>query len=981
MRKCVFWLLALMIGGATVNLAISPAVAQYQPTSEKGIAQLEADYLFQCDNQPTYEKARQEIVYAQQVAERITKMPNVSDLSAQLAALAEVEKKFSAIPETAESAKDFYLAVRRAKREIVMRNPILDFNEIVVIDNPYPKGKPGDAADEWGHEARHRNGFMAEDGGKLLVVGLNPGEIKKTLLDNGGSFWRPDVSFDAKKILFSHRLPGEKSFHLFEMNADGSGLKQLTVGDYDDLDPIYTPQGKIVFCTSRQHSYVRCMPMTHAFSVARCDADGKNIYVISANGEPEYLPSMMTDGRVIFTRWEYTDKALWRVQSLWTINPDGTNPQTFWGNQSVWPDVLTEARQIPGSKKVVFTGVGHHAWFDGAIGYINPEEGLNYPDGLEHITQEVPFVEVGNGPDDIRSSYDYHKAGDYYAYKSPYPLSEEYMLVSARDALGRGPNKRSGSWLGDGVLYNGPHNEWYFNLYFQDVYGNKELIYEGDYNAYYASPLRAREVPVEKPDLVQWPKIGSGEKPADGILYSNNVFEGADPILKEKGKYIRVIQMDPKTYTTWNKTVQHDGPAVSVFQADGVKRILGTVPIEPDGSVNFKIPPGQALFFEMLDENGMAIHVMRSFTYVMPGENRGCFGCHESNMSTRSNKLMGGGQMGSALRKPAVDLTPTPWGTESISYMRFVQPVLDKNCGKCHQNPESDAFKKLNMTCRPSSKGWWANVHSRPGDQSPFCEPYLTLVSGDCGWGGNKPKNEKGVPINLAGVFVVEGYDQRDPKNLETLPPYTAWSPTSTIIKNATSGEHHGVKVSKEDAERLIAWVDCNGPYLGDEEVRSMFDPSSVALVTVPPIRPRIRSAPVINRFDIRQDGDSEKVSGTLTLAPEAVESDQNLVQLRKAADERMKAAALAAKYRNKPLDGKIISAVYGVDVKSGKNVTEILTKYVDGKMVSDIPKYNDIFTDVIYGQVKSLFVTVRFNDGKEKSFIFTENSPVVLIP
>ncbi len=241
MRKCVLCLLALMIGGATVSLATS-AVAQYQPTSEKGIAQLEADYLFQCDNQPTYEKARQEIVYAQQVAERIAKMPGAPNLNAQLAALAEIEKKFSAIPETAESAKDFYLSVRRAKREIVMRNPILNFNEIVVIDNPYPKGKPGDATDEWGHEARHRNGFMAVDGGKLLVVGLNPGEIKKTLLDNGGSFWRPDVSFDAKKIVFSHRLPGEKSFHLFEMNADGSGLKQLTVGDYDDLDPIYTPQ-------------------------------------------------------------------------------------------------------------------------------------------------------------------------------------------------------------------------------------------------------------------------------------------------------------------------------------------------------------------------------------------------------------------------------------------------------------------------------------------------------------------------------------------------------------------------------------------------------------------------------------------------------------------------------------------------------------------------------------------------------------------
>ena len=501
---------SFMLGIALACVLTSAALAQYQPTTEKGKEQLKEDYLFQCNYEPTFEKAKAEIGYARQAAERIAKLEGAPDLKAQLAALDELEKKINASTETEELAEELYLAVRAAKREIVMRNPLINFNEILLIDNPYPRGIKGDATDEWGHEARHRNGFMATDGGKLIVCGLNPGDLKRVVLDDGGSFWRPDLSFDAKKIIFSHRLKGEKSFHLFEMNYDGTDLKQLTFGDYDDLDPIYTPDGHIVFCTSRQHSYVRCMPMTHAFAMARCDADGKNIYVISANGEPEYMASMMQDGRVIFTRWEYTDKALWRVQSLWTINPDGTNPQTFWGNQSVWPDVLTEARQIPGSKKVVFTAVGHHAWFDGSIGYINPDGGLNYPDGLQKITQEVAWPEVGDGPTPVKSDYDYHAAGKYYAYKTPYPLSEEYMLVSARDG---------------GHLYSGPDNEWFFNLYFQDVYGNKELVYEGDFNAYYASPVRTREVPLEKPDLVQWPKIGSGEKPANGALYSNNVFE------------------------------------------------------------------------------------------------------------------------------------------------------------------------------------------------------------------------------------------------------------------------------------------------------------------------------------------------------------------------------------------------------------------------------------------------------------------------
>ena len=136
---------------------------------------------------------------------------------------------------------------------------------------------------------------------------LEPRRRSRHVLKDREGF-SPDVSYDCSKLLFSFQPKGDKSFHLYECNIDGSDLKQLTFGDYDDLDPIYTPDGKITFCSSRQHSYVRCMPMTHSFAVTRCDADGKNIYVVSANGEPEYLPSMMNDGRVVFTRWEYTDK-------------------------------------------------------------------------------------------------------------------------------------------------------------------------------------------------------------------------------------------------------------------------------------------------------------------------------------------------------------------------------------------------------------------------------------------------------------------------------------------------------------------------------------------------------------------------------------------------------------------------------------------------------------------------------------------------
>jgi hypothetical protein len=924
--------------------------------------QLEADWLFQCDNAPSVGKAKREAELARQMLGRISVMGGAGDLSGQGAALAEVEARLSAAAEDSPAtARELYLAVRRIKRAVAFANPLVDFDKVLLIDNPYPRGVPGDVTDEWGHEARHRNGFMRQVGGRLLVVGLEPGgKVTDVLEGQAGSFWRPDVSYDGSKILFSFCPESDRSFHLYECNADGSGLRQLTRGDYDDLDPVYAPDGKIIFCTSRQHSYVRCGPFIHSFAVARCDADGKNIYVISANGEPDYLPSIMNDGRVMFTRWEYTDKALWRVQSLWTMDPDGCNVQTLWGSQSVWPDVLTEARAVPGSAKVFFTGVGHHAWFDGSIGVIDPAQGLNYPDGLLRVTRDAPWPEVGNGPKDPPAHVEYSAAGKFYAYKTPWPLSEEYFLVSAREG------KRL--YSGD---EGGGRNDT-FRLYLMDVYGNKELIYRGQFNALHAMPFRARTPPPAIADKVKWPR--PGERPEPAVFYSNNVFENAPDILRGKGKALRVVQMDPKTYTTWHKTVQHDGPAVSVFQADGVKRVLGTVPIEDDGSVNFLVPPGEAVFFQMLDAKGEAIYVMRSFANGMPGERRGCFGCHETGMKNRGVQSASSYKMGKALQKPPVKLQEPPWGAgESVSYPRFVQPVLDKHCAGCHQKEGTDAFKRLNMVYRPSTHGWWGWVHHRPGDVSPFMEPYYSLVDGACGWGGSKPKDERGVPRNLAGLFIVEGYGPNDVANLETLPPYAAFSPVSTLVQNATSGRHHGMRVTGVERERLVAWVDCNGPFLGDEEIRAMYDPWLPSFESVPPIRPRIATAPVINRFDLRQDGDTTAICGPLKLQPDRPERfDPN------AALKRFHAEARHREITTEGLTVELVGAEYGAgDTRA--NVLEALRKNFLGHRYIPSDTYNAMFGDPARNVVKTLRVAYTINGGDVRHIEFTEDAEIIL--
>ena len=400
-------------------------------TAKEAQLVIENDWLFQCDNQPTIARILQEIEWTRRLVDRLVSDNTRKNSIANQ--LKDIETQAKA-KNTDTEDRDAYFAVRRIKREVMFQNPVIDFNSLVYIDNPYPGGW------EWEHETRHRLGYQAVPGGRLLIQhGLGPDARMTRLMPEEplhGTFWRPDVSYDGKRVLFSFKPHNEKTFHIYEIGIDGKNLRQLTGGIFDDFDPIYLPDGKnILFLTTRGHIYVRCMPPTNAFITARMPLNtrpgDKNLYLLSRSGEPEYTPSVLDDGRVIYTRWEYTDKPLWRAQSLWTMTQNGEMPQTFWGNQSVWPDLLKDARQIPGTNRVMFTGSAHHDWFSGSIGIITPSEGFNFPNGLTKVTADVDWPESGNGPVDPKENPDYHSSGEYTAYYSPYPLSEKDFIVSA----------------------------------------------------------------------------------------------------------------------------------------------------------------------------------------------------------------------------------------------------------------------------------------------------------------------------------------------------------------------------------------------------------------------------------------------------------------------------------------------------------------------------------------------------------------------
>lgn len=814
-------------------------------TAVEADERLEDEWIYQTEGKPFDQRAKDEIGWAREMAARRQALGSPPDLSRQLAELAALETELAALPANSSDARTLYLDVRRVKRQIMFAHPAVDFSKMVFIDVP----------ERYPHESMHRVYPQAQlNCVRLLVLdGLHPGgEIRKLGESLGpGWYWRPDVSFDGQRVLFCFRPADKKTFHLYEVGVDGTGLRQLTDADYDDMDPIYLPDGGIAFMTTRGNSYARCVVGHPSTLLARCDADGRNIYILSGGGEPEYTPALMPDGRILYTRWEYTDKDLFHIQSLWTVNPDGTGTSVFWGNQSYWPDLLMEARPIPGTNRVIFGAHGHHEVYWGGIGILDITKGFNYPHGLTKVTQELPWIEVGNGPAEAMETDRYHTSGVYGGYKSPYPLSDELFLVSIRRGM---PTQ----------VYQTRINASRFKLFLMDIYGNRELIYDGAYHLLYGMPVRPRAVPPVLPDRVAWPGPQYAWNPVQpGVLYSADIFQNvplADE-LRQKGRYLRVLSLDNTTFTLGKKIQDadhpdcrphmHAGPPMSLTVNDGIKRVLGTVPIHPDGSVSFEAPPNIALHFQILDDQHRALHTMRSFTNLMPGEVRGCVGCHEQHSRTPETGL----PLSSAAAQSPDQIAPYPWGPDrSFAYERDIQPLLDQYCGACHQG-DGQGREKLDLTLRPGSFGI-------------FREPYVTLTLGELATRhGDFPARRE--THGIAGTLIAQQAPWR-PVDYLTVPPLSTLSYRSPLVQIAGSGQHHDVRMEPLDLLKLIVWIDTLAPYRQEREVREMADPdpadplfrnsdyppSDITIECVygqSPYRPRMRTAPLINR-SYRQD-------------------------------------------------------------------------------------------------------------------------------
>ena len=506
---------------------------------------------------------------------------------------------------------------------------------------------------------------------------LEPGEATLKMLFDGGEGIARDVAldFDARTICFAHRPPGKSGaayWHLRRMNVDGSQCRQITDGPFHDYYPCFLPDGGIAFVTTRCRGRYLCW-IPQAMVLFRADANGGNMRPLSYANISEWGPSIMRDGRILWTRSEYQDKGADYGHTLWAARPDGSHVELIYGNNTNWN--LMNGREVPGSNEICATLISHFGDFNGPIALIDPAKGRFNPEAATIITP------------------DHRATSNSGRFRDPLPISRDYVLVSHL-----------------------PASQW--GLYVIDRWGNREILY--------ADARIGSMCPV--PLLAQVrPPIPAGIAPADASarVYVTDVYEGLGPTVRRGTvKYLRVVeelrsglesQADGRLRETYPQFEMHyASPTNRVTGPSGwptyvAKGVIGLAPVESDGSAHFEVPAGKQLYFQALDADYNEIQRMRSVVQFQSGETRGCIGCHEDRASA------GISRPGAAVRAPAAKLQAPPWGAGAFAYEKVVQPVLDARCVKCHDGTDK-ARADLSAT--------------HDGDRAPAS--YRALIQG--GW-------------------------------------------------------------------------------------------------------------------------------------------------------------------------------------------------------------------------------------------------------
>ncbi len=667
------------------------------------------------------------------------------------------------VPE--EVRREKYLAARWLVRDIAFMNPLLDFDKILFVTRHDPGGLY--------HMVHQYYGFCSKPGGGLFVLcdpfSSDPKVVnllEDSLVERGrlagskldpGTFLSPELSYDGQSILFAYtegKADGiewspKASYHIFRVGVDGNNLVQLTDGRWNDFDPCFLPNGRIVFITERRGGYLRCGGSappydSPTYTLHSMEPDGSDIICLSFHETQEWHPSVDNNGMIVYTRWDYVDRDTNVAHHIWNCHPDGRDPRSFHGNyptkRESRPWMEMSIRAIPGSHKYVATAAAHHGLAFGSlvsIDYHPVDDGA--VSQIERLTPNAPFPESEGGKPLIRERM---------AYGTAWPLSEDdYLCVYDAHATNRG-------------------------IYWIDRYGNKELLYrDPTISCLSPIPVRPRPCPPVLPERTTQTAAAEASTGAGGSTIAlMNVYDSDFEWPEDTTiSALRVIQVLPKTTAPVNQ------PRIGVATETNARAVLGTVPVESDGSAYFDVPAGKLVYFQALDERGMAVQSMRSGTYVHPGESLTCQGCHEpKHQSPNLPKTVP-----LALRREPSTIQPDVGGSNPFNFPRLVQPVLDRHCVDCHRQE-----KALDLSGLVEGKHGWSRSYTSLAEKYGF---YFHVSNGSINSGVH------GGSRTIAGSF-----GARASRLLEYL-----------------DETHYGVELSEEDFHRIVLWLDCNSEFYG----------------------------------------------------------------------------------------------------------------------------------------------------------------------
>ena len=507
------------------------------------------------------------------------------------------------------------------------------------------------------------------------------------------------------------------------------------------------------------------------YTLHRMDKEGGNMERLSHHETCEWQPSVSNDGQIVYSRWDYVDRGFIQAHHPWTTTPDGRNAIALHGNYpNDWKDrpcMEMDIRAIPNSEQLVATAAAHHGQTYGSIVLVNPlveDDDAMAP--VKVITPDERFPEAEYG-------YYCREA----SYSTPWPLSENYFICvfgyPEPEEFARPP---SGS--------DSKKTVENYGIYLLDAFGNIELLYRDPKIACLSPiPLKSRYVPPVVPDIVQPYKVDVNQKrwnldrseilaeatpditqyePA--VVSIMNIYENYLDWPKDtKIKELRIIQVLPKS-----NPGRHN-PAIGYGTEKNARRVLGTVPVEDDGSVCFYLRPYIPVFFQALDEKGRAIQSMRSEVYTAPKEHLSCIGCHENRKNAPPLQ-----HTAKALKRIPSTIKPDVEGSNPFNYARLVQPILNKNCISCHA----------------------------PGKQAPN-------LSGEI-------DNEKWLP-SYRNLRPYTFYFDDGTFTTSRTYPGKFGALASKLYQMLEKG-HKNVKLSPVEMRKISIWLDCNSDFYGTYE-------------------------------------------------------------------------------------------------------------------------------------------------------------------